>query len=727
MTDQEHPDIMVHDNNETTNDQQPSASSDDLLSPQRGASRKREREPSIEPQTPKSEAGELAATDPSERKPHVAKRNRLEPLDEVESPPRSPPLDNSKAAASAAGAATPPNTTPPLPDADQTPSQEAIEPPKLQNIRKRVKDLNWKEHGSPVRGGGTAPRPKSIYDTTMEDAEQWAADEEDMEAQESHGPNEDTVIPDARPATPPSQPQEDVDIGSPQHAATVESEQKPRAKDDSNGKGTQEAPTKPNGPPEPSSVLAPAVDLTETANEERPSRQSDRRNSDSDPPSDPERTKSPSRKRKLITRETSFANDSHLKHEQYAKRPREKQDDDVSIKTIKEVKEDDPPAIPDVPGQTPVAAASPPKPTGFAAFSGVSPFAKVSGNAFGATSSSPNLASKSSDPAATSSTSKTAAPQPSKSFTSGFGAFMSASTPFASIASAVPSIFGSQASSAAPKRSASPDTASPNAGTNRSRSPSVGSLNRRKSPPPSGSAKPKPGAGFGLYNNGNFGFGSATAKTRHSPSPSLDATSKKETRDEEGSEKKKQRTEESTQTEGEDDGEGEKRGASWNELLAAKEAGGGKEEETAEQQNKKPKVEEIEVHTGEEDEETRHQARGRLFYLSEDGAWRERGTGALKINVKRETGRRARLVMRSDAVHRVILNAPLFHGMSVTLAPDPKFVKIASMENGKVAQYLFKCLGAAAAVTGQELHDQILSYIPPIDQDDEQDGKPADA
>ncbi|KAG8950269.1 hypothetical protein FRC04_007903 [Tulasnella sp. 424] len=727
MTDQEHPDIMVHDTNDNSTDQQPAASTDDLLSAQRaGTSRKREREPSIEPQTPKSEAGELAAADPNERKTHVAKRNRLEPLDEIESPPRSPPLDNSRAAASAPGAATPPNTTPPLPNADQTPSQETVEPPKLQNLRKRVKDLNWKEHGSPVRAGGSGPRPKSIYDTTMEDAEQWAADEEDMDPQQEAGPAEDTVIPDARPATPPPQPQEDVDIGSPQHAATVESRPKPRVEDDSKGKSDQETQSQPNGPPEPSSVLAPAVDLAEAAKEERRPRQQQRRSSDSDPPSDPERTKSPSRKRKLVTRESSFATDPN--HEQYAKRPREKQAEDVSIKTIKEVKEDDAPAIPAVPGQTPVVAPAAPKPaTGFAAFSGVSPFAKVSGpTAFGPTSSSPNLASTPSEPDASSS-SKPAVPQPSRSFTSGFGAFMSTASPFASIASAVPSIFGNQAS-AVPKRSASPDTSSSNAGlTNRSRSPSVGSLNRRKSPPPP--SKVKLGAGFGSYNNSSFGFGSAAVKTRHSPSPSSDVAAKKETADDDGGEKKKQRTEDATQTEGEDDGEGEKRSTSWNELLAgsSQPAGGEKEEETAEQQNKKLKVEEIEVHTGEEDEETRHQTRGRLFHLSDDGAWKERGTGTLKINVKRHAGHRARLIMRADAVHRVLLNAPLFHGMSVSIAQDPKFVKIASLENGKVAQYLFKCLGASAAVTGQELHDQIMSYIPPIDQDDEQDGRPADA
>jgi Ran-binding protein 3 len=47
--------------------------------------------------------------------------------------------------------------------------------------------------------------------------------------------------------------------------------------------------------------------------------------------------------------------------------------------------------------------------------------------------------------------------------------------------------------------------------------------------------------------------------------------------------------------------------------------------------------------TGEEDEETLHQVRGKLFSLSPENQWKERGTGTLKLNVQRSDGTRPRL------------------------------------------------------------------------------------
>lgn len=47
--------------------------------------------------------------------------------------------------------------------------------------------------------------------------------------------------------------------------------------------------------------------------------------------------------------------------------------------------------------------------------------------------------------------------------------------------------------------------------------------------------------------------------------------------------------------------------------------------------------------TGEEDEETVHQVRGKLFSLSSQSQWKERGTGTLKLNVRRSDGGGARL------------------------------------------------------------------------------------
>lgn len=49
------------------------------------------------------------------------------------------------------------------------------------------------------------------------------------------------------------------------------------------------------------------------------------------------------------------------------------------------------------------------------------------------------------------------------------------------------------------------------------------------------------------------------------------------------------------------------------------------------------------VLTGEEDEETICQARGKLFILNAQSQWKERGTGMLKLNVRRDDGSGARL------------------------------------------------------------------------------------
>lgn len=98
------------------------------------------------------------------------------------------------------------------------------------------------------------------------------------------------------------------------------------------------------------------------------------------------------------------------------------------------------------------------------------------------------------------------------------------------------------------------------------------------------------------------------------------------------------------------------------------------------------------VDTGEEGEEVHFSARARLYFFSKDGGWKERGTGTFKINVRIDDGsvteethtqvdveaqsesttgirRKARILMRADATHRVILNSPVFRGMRFG-APD---------------------------------------------------------
>ena len=50
-----------------------------------------------------------------------------------------------------------------------------------------------------------------------------------------------------------------------------------------------------------------------------------------------------------------------------------------------------------------------------------------------------------------------------------------------------------------------------------------------------------------------------------------------------------------------------------------------------------------EVRTGEEAEETVYQVRGKLYALGAQNQWKERGTGMLRVNVRREDGGGARL------------------------------------------------------------------------------------
>ena len=49
------------------------------------------------------------------------------------------------------------------------------------------------------------------------------------------------------------------------------------------------------------------------------------------------------------------------------------------------------------------------------------------------------------------------------------------------------------------------------------------------------------------------------------------------------------------------------------------------------------------VHTGEEEEDTVFQVRGKLYALSDQNAWKERGTGLLKLNVRKSDGAGARI------------------------------------------------------------------------------------
>lgn len=94
--------------------------------------------------------------------------------------------------------------------------------------------------------------------------------------------------------------------------------------------------------------------------------------------------------------------------------------------------------------------------------------------------------------------------------------------------------------------------------------------------------------------------------------------------------------------------------------------------------------------TGEEDEESIHSIRAKLYTMAEDQSWKERGTGTLRVNIPKTSSekRPARLVMRADGILRVILNVPLFKGMKCEL--HEKFVRIVALEDSKPVHYAIK-------------------------------------
>nr|KMM68609.1 hypothetical protein CPAG_04935 [Coccidioides posadasii RMSCC 3488] len=129
-----------------------------------------------------------------------------------------------------------------------------------------------------------------------------------------------------------------------------------------------------------------------------------------------------------------------------------------------------------------------------------------------------------------------------------------------------------------------------------------------------------------------------------------------------------------------------------------------------------------ETETGEENEKTWYSCRGKLFQF--DGKeWKERGIGTFKINVveteessaSKRVVRSARMIMRTDAVLRVVLNSPLFKGMKVGDAtgnePTGKQIHLVGMENGKSTPYLLRTASLAAAKDAyHNIQDILLKF-----------------
>ena len=79
-----------------------------------------------------------------------------------------------------------------------------------------------------------------------------------------------------------------------------------------------------------------------------------------------------------------------------------------------------------------------------------------------------------------------------------------------------------------------------------------------------------------------------------------------------------------------------------------------------------PLPEQIEVQTGEEDEELMFSGRAKLYrYDKEVSAWKERGIGTIKILYNSEK-RRSRILMRREAVHKICANHFITDDMKLT-------------------------------------------------------------
>ncbi|GAA5834425.1 hypothetical protein JCM9279_004312 [Rhodotorula babjevae] len=114
--------------------------------------------------------------------------------------------------------------------------------------------------------------------------------------------------------------------------------------------------------------------------------------------------------------------------------------------------------------------------------------------------------------------------------------------------------------------------------------------------------------------------------------------------------------------------------------------------------------------TGEEEERLLHSVRCKLYAMSE-GQWAERGTGNLKLNEtnKDDGNKGARLLMRADATHRLLLNAPLFKAFSIEVHSE-KYVRFSVIEGSTPTSYMLRTGNPAAASTlVQAVQDKVAT------------------
>ncbi|KAF3388787.1 Ran-specific GTPase-activating protein 2 [Penicillium rolfsii] len=108
------------------------------------------------------------------------------------------------------------------------------------------------------------------------------------------------------------------------------------------------------------------------------------------------------------------------------------------------------------------------------------------------------------------------------------------------------------------------------------------------------------------------------------------------------------------------------------------------------------------IETGEEEEENLFACKGKLFHFS-GGEWKERGVGSFKVNARKsDDGKQhGRMIMRADGNLRVMLNSPVFKGMTFGNAkneePTSKQIFLASNEEGRTVPLLLRVGNEALA------------------------------
>ncbi|PVU85729.1 hypothetical protein BB559_006846 [Furculomyces boomerangus] len=118
-------------------------------------------------------------------------------------------------------------------------------------------------------------------------------------------------------------------------------------------------------------------------------------------------------------------------------------------------------------------------------------------------------------------------------------------------------------------------------------------------------------------------------------------------------------------------------------------------------------LENVEIKTFEEDEVTIFSSKCKLFELDNNtNNWAERGFGLLKLNMNENTNL-SRLIMRTDATFRMVLNNYLFEGIKPILDNNYLRLTLINPTSKKPVSYALRLKSSDDA---EELYENILEY-----------------